>query len=70
MNTQTVEMNITGMHCGSCAIGIQMLTSQLDGVTSSAVSYDTKKGTFTFDADKVSLDKIKSEIKTLGYTAE
>jgi Cd2+/Zn2+-exporting ATPase len=70
MNTQTVEMNIAGMHCGSCAIGIQMLTQQLDGMQSSEVSYDSKKGKFVFDADKINLDKIKSEIKTLGYTAE
>jgi copper chaperone CopZ len=70
MNNQTVEMNITGMHCGSCAIGIQMLTQQLDGMQASEVSYDTKKGKFTFDADKLNVDTIKSEIKTLGYTAE
>lgn len=47
-----------------------MLTQQLDGVQASEVSYDTKKGKFTFDADKINLDRIKEEIKTLGYTAE
>lgn len=70
MAEQTVEMNIQGMHCGSCAIGIQMLTAGLDGVKSSEVSYDTKKGKFVFDSEKVSLDAIKEQIKTLGYTAE
>ena len=70
MNEQTVEMNIAGMHCGSCAIGIQMLTAGMDGVKASEVSYDTKKGKFTFDADATSKDKIVEQIKTLGYTAE
>ncbi|MEQ1678811.1 MAG: heavy metal-associated domain-containing protein [Chitinophagaceae bacterium] len=70
MNDQTIEMNIAGMHCGSCAIGIQMLTAGLDGVKASEVSYDTKKAKFTYDADKISLDGIKEQIKTLGYTAE
>ena len=58
------------MHCGSCALGIQMLTSQMDGVTSANVDYNGKKGTFEFDEGKVSLDKIKEEISKLGYTAQ
>lgn len=66
---QKIEMNITGMHCGSCALGIQMLTSQMDGVKAVEVSYDNKKGTFEFDESKVSLDQIKKSIAELGYTA-
>lgn len=70
MNTQTIDLIIGGMHCGSCALGIQMLTSELDGVQSSFVDYEKKKGTITFDADKISKEKIVDQIKTLGYTAE
>lgn len=64
-----VDMHIDGMHCGACATGIQMLVSGMDGVTSVFVDYEGKKGTFEFDESKVSLDKIKSEIATLGYNA-
>ncbi|MBI2048319.1 MAG: heavy-metal-associated domain-containing protein [Parcubacteria group bacterium] len=63
------DMHIEGMHCGACATGIQMLVSGMDGVASVFVDYEGKKGTFEFDESKVSLDKIKSEIATLGYTA-
>ena len=70
MNDQTVEMNIAGMHCGSCAIGIQMLTAGIEGVKSSEVSYDSKKGKFVFDPEKTSVDALKEQIKVLGYTAE
>lgn len=64
-----VEMNIEGMHCGGCATGIQMVTEQMDGVTSSFVDLDAKKGTFEFDEAKVTTDAIISEIATLGYQA-
>lgn len=64
-----IEMNIEGMHCGGCATGIQMVTEQLDGVSSSFVDLDSKKGTFEFDESKVSVDQITAAISELGYTA-
>ena len=62
-------MNIEGMHCGSCAIGIQMITSQIDGVTSSEVSYEGKKGVFEFDSAKTNKEALQKAIAELGYTA-
>jgi len=62
-------MNIEGMHCGGCATGIQMVTEQLDGVSSVFVDLDGKKGTFEIDSAKVSTDQIIEEIKKLGYSA-
>ncbi len=66
---EKMDLKIEGMHCGSCAIGIQMLVSQMDGVKSVEVSYDDKKGTFEFDSTKVSKDAIVKSIAELGYTA-
>ncbi|MBI1839015.1 MAG: heavy-metal-associated domain-containing protein [Candidatus Colwellbacteria bacterium] len=66
---EKVDLKIEGMHCGSCAIGIQMLVSQMDGVKSVEVSYDDKRGTFEFDPAKVSKDAIVKSIAELGYTA-
>jgi Cu+-exporting ATPase len=63
-----VDVQIAGMHCGACATGIQMLVSGMDGVNSAFVNYESKKGTFEFDENKVNLDKIKQEVATLGYT--
>ncbi len=66
---EKVELHIEGMHCGACATGIQMLTSQMDGVSSVFVDYNGKKGTFEFDPGKTSLDAIKKNIAELGYKA-
>lgn len=66
---EKIDLHIEGMHCGSCAVGIQMLTSQMDGVKSVEVSYDGKKGTFEFDTSKVTKDQIVKSIAELGYQA-
>lgn len=66
---EKVELHIEGMHCGSCATGIQMLVSQMEGVTSVFVDYDTKKGTIEFDSAKAGKEQIIKAIADLGYTA-
>lgn len=66
---EKIELKIEGMHCGACATGIQMLTSQMDGVSSSFVDYDGKKGVIEFDPAKVTKDQIIKSIAELGYTA-
>ncbi len=64
-----VTLNIEGMHCGGCATGIQMITSGMDGVTSSFVDLDAKKGTIEYDETKVKPEAMIAAIKELGYTA-
>ena len=66
---EKLELHIEGMHCGSCAVGIQMLTSTMDGVSSANVDYEKKKGVFEFDPAKASKDAIVKAIAELGYTA-
>ena len=66
---EKIQLHIQGMHCGACATGIQMLTSQMDGVASSFVDYEGKKGVIEFDPAKVTKDQIIKSIAELGYTA-
>ena len=69
MATKKVELNIEGMHCGSCALGIQMLLENTDGVINSSADYETKSGKVEYDEEKINLDKIIETIHELGYTA-
>ena len=66
---EKIDLHIEGMHCGACATGIQMLTSQMEGVTSAFVDYAGKKGTFEFDSAKVTKDQLIKSIAELGYQA-
>lgn len=66
---EKLELHIEGMHCGSCATGIQMLVSQMEGVQSIFVDYNGKKGTVEYDPAKVSKEQIVQSIGELGYQA-
>ena len=64
---EKIELNIEGMHCGSCATGIQMILSQMDGVQSAFVDYEGKKGVVEFDPAKATKDQMVKAIEEIGY---
>ncbi|MEZ0323988.1 MAG: heavy metal-associated domain-containing protein [Hydrogenothermaceae bacterium] len=64
---ETVEFNITGMHCAGCAAGIEATIKLLDGVKTASVNFGTSKGIFTFDPSKVKREDIINKIRELGY---
>lgn len=64
-----VKLNIEGMHCGSCATGIQMLLKDLEGVTSVSASFEDKGGEVEFDEARIKLEDILKAIEELGYKA-
>ena len=56
---------IEGMHCGSCATGLEILLNAKG--TKAKVDFDTKIAEIEFDPKKISIEKIKKEIKSIGY---
>ena len=56
---------IEGMHCGGCAIGVEILLST-KGVKAK-VDFNTKEAEVEFNPSKISLKKIKKEIENAGY---
>jgi len=66
---EKLDLQIEGMHCGSCAVGIQMLLSQMEGVKSIEVSYENKRGIVEFDPAKVTKEQMVKAIEELGYKA-
>lgn len=64
-----VNLKIDGMHCNSCASGIQLVLQGTDGVINVSASYDSKEGKVEFDEEKTNLDSIIRAIEQLGYKA-
>ena len=64
-----VSLNIEGMHCNSCASGIQMVLQGTDGVINVSADYASKKGEVEFDEEKTNLENIVKAIEQLGYKA-
>ena len=65
---QTKFLEITGMHCASCASIIQKKLGKLDGVEKLAVNYGTQKAKVTFDPHRTSIGAMNKEIDKLGYS--
>ncbi len=62
-NLKSVEVDIKGMTCEiGCARTIQSKLSKVDGITYAKVNFDTKKGIFTYDTNKLSKNDIVKKI--------
>ncbi len=62
-----IEIVIGGMRSGLCVIDIQTVTEQMEGVFTSIIDLDGKKGIFEIDSSKVTVEQIIDEISKLGY---
>ncbi|MGV9801481.1 heavy metal translocating P-type ATPase [Mycobacterium sp. NPDC003449] len=64
----TVELQIGGMTCASCAARIEKKLNKLDGVTAT-VNYATEKASVEV-AGEVSSEQLIEVVETAGYTAQ
>lgn len=67
MAIKKVQFSIEGMHCGSCAAGIQMVLQNVEGVVNVSADYNAKKGEVEFDDEKVKFDDLMNSVADLGY---
>ncbi len=61
---------ITGMHCEACKKLIESEISILNGVESIRVNLIENNALVQFNPQEISLDEIKSEISSLGYSTD
>ncbi|MCL4704908.1 cation transporter [bacterium] len=64
-----VVLNIEGMTCNACATRIQDTLSDLKGVHSVSVEYETKKARVAYDSTLVTPDVLVNRVTEIGYTA-
>ena len=56
------------MHCGSCAVSIEMLLANQPGVTSAKVNSDVKEAVIEFDNTLFDFKGVEKTISQMGYT--
>lgn len=66
---KTVTLDVNGMTCGGCVIGVRTVLMRLPGVTKADVRYETHSAVVTYDPAKVTVPQMIAAIKTLRYTA-
>lgn len=64
--SQKVKLNISGMNCVNCSLGIERSVKKIKGVKSVNVSFANSSGEFVLESDDILEDVIK-KIKSLGF---
>jgi copper chaperone len=68
--SQTVTININGMHCGGCAKTIHSLLTKQKGYINDDVAYPGTGSIITYNPKKTTEDAIVGAIKEAGYNVE
>ena len=69
MGLDTVELEIGGMHCGSCVALIEETLSADPGVSDVAVDLDAGRASVTFDPDALCVADLCGAVVGAGYEA-
>src|SRR3989338_9668243 len=64
---QKINLKINGMHCSSCEKIITAELSELPGAVNIKIDALAGTGSLEIDESKVSLEQIRSAVKTAGY---
>ncbi|HTY46232.1 MAG TPA: heavy metal translocating P-type ATPase [Methanomassiliicoccales archaeon] len=64
---RTASFGLTGMTCATCAETIQRSLADVRGVDGAQVNFATERATVTYDPSKVSVDRLKTAVRDVGY---
>lgn len=65
----TIELEIDGMHCTSCARRLEGVLARARGVERASVSYRSRTARLVFDGAAVSADTLRLLIADAGFSA-
>lgn len=66
---KTITLQISGMHCTSCALNIDFELEDIEGVECSITNYAHQETTITFDSEKINIEQIIVVVEALQYRA-
>lgn len=66
---KTIEIRVTGTHCASCSMLIEMTLDEMSGVHEVACDHASGLTKVTFDETAVDVAQLLSAIEAAGYGA-
>jgi copper-transporting P-type ATPase V len=66
---EVVELDVSGMTCGSCAARVQRALSRQSGVTEALVNYATGRATVELQAHALDAEQLIAAVERAGYGA-
>ena len=64
---ETLNWNISGMHCDGCVDRLQKVLSGKAGVQLAKVSFTDKQAFLEYDSSAISSDQIKDAVEKAGF---
>ena len=64
---ETVNWNISGMHCDGCANRLQKVLSGKEGVQSAKASFAEKQASLEYDSVIISQEQLQDTIEKAGF---
>jgi len=65
-----IELQISGMHCATCALTVEKGLSSTPGVLASSVNLATGKARVTYDPSQASLSDLTKAVEKSGFSVE
>lgn len=69
-NAKALTLSLSGLHCSSCAVNIDLSLEDLPGVINSTTNYAKSFSAVTYKEEKIEPKTIIAEIEKLGYKAK
>ena len=66
-NLEKTTLNVTGMHCASCAVAIEDSLKKVEGVSKAAVNFATEKAYVEYNPEKATPPELEQAIERTGY---
>jgi copper-transporting P-type ATPase V len=66
---EVLELDVSGMTCGSCAARVQRTLSRQPGVSEALVNYATGRATVELDPGAVDVEQLAAAVQGIGYGA-
>ena len=67
---QTTTLAVENMTCGTCPIVVKKALEKVPGVSATAVDFDKKTATVTFDPDKASTARLTQATTDAGFPSK
>jgi periplasmic mercuric ion binding protein len=67
---QTATLAVENMTCGTCPIVVKKALEKVPGVTATAVDFDKKTATVTFDPDRTSTARLTQATTNAGFPSK
>ena len=69
-DSQTLDLNVTGMTCAACQANVQRALKRQPGVADAAVNLMTGQARVEFDPSRIQPAQLLEAVENVGYGAE